>query len=151
MKLVVQNVTHACVNINDKDYSSINRGFLVLVGFTDGDDINIVNKMADKLLSIRVFDDINGKTNLSINDIDGEILVVSQFTLYANFKEGRRPSFTNALPGSISEPLYNEFIKVLNFKFKKGVKTGVFGANMKVNLINDGPFTSILDSQELFK
>lgn len=151
MKLVVQNVLSASVSIDKKEYAKINRGFLVLVGFTNGDDINIINKMIDKLLTIRVFDDNNGKTNLSINDIDGEILFVSQFTLYANFKEGRRPSFTDALPSSISEPLYNEAIKILNAKFKKGIKTGVFGADMKVTLINDGPFTSILDSKEIIK
>ncbi|MCQ2752947.1 MAG: D-aminoacyl-tRNA deacylase [Bacilli bacterium] len=151
MKLVVQNVSHASVNINNQEYSSIKRGFLVLVGFTQGDDINIINKMADKLLAIRVFNDANGKTNLSINDIDGEILVVSQFTLYANFKEGRRPSFVDALPGHMSEPLYQEFIKNLNSKFKKGVKTGVFGADMQVTLVNDGPFTSLLDSKDIVK
>lgn len=151
MKLVVQNVSHANVNINGVTKSAINRGYLVLVGFTQGDDINIINKMADKLLNMRVFNDINGKTNLSINDINGEILVVSQFTLYANFKEGRRPSFVDALPGQESEPLYNEFIKVLQSKFTKEIKTGVFGADMQVELVNDGPFTSVLDSKEVLK
>jgi len=151
MRLVVQNVLNASVSIDNKIYSSISRGYLVLVGFTTGDDINIINKMVDKLINMRVFNDSNGKTNLSILDINGEILAVSQFTLYANFKEGRRPSFTDALPSSISEPLYNEFIKALNSKFNKPVKTGVFGADMKVSLVNDGPFTSILDSKEILK
>jgi len=151
MRLIIQNVLNASVTIDNKIYSSINRGYLVLVGFTQGDDINIINKMIDKLLAIRVFNDNNGKTNLSINDIKGDILVVSQFTLYANFKEGRRPSFTDALPGSISEPLYNEFVKILKSKFAGKVETGVFGADMKVSLINDGPFTSILDIKELIK
>jgi len=151
MKLVIQNVLNASVTIDNKLYSSINRGYLVLVGFSQGDDIDIINKMIDKLLAIRVFNYENGKTNLSINDIKGDILAVSQFTLYANFKEGRRPSFTDALPGSVSEPLYNEFINILKSKFNGKVETGVFGADMKVSLINDGPFTSILDSKELIK
>ncbi len=151
MRLVIQNVLSSSVTIDNKIYSSINRGYLVLVGFTNGDDINIINKMIDKLLAIRVFNDENGKTNLSINDIKGDILVVSQFTLYANFKEGRRPSFTDALPGPVSEPLYNEFINILKSKFTGNIQTGVFGADMKVSLINDGPFTSILDSKDLIK
>ena len=150
MKLVVQNVTQASVNIANQEHARIARGFLVLVGFTAGDDLNILTKMADKLLTIRVFDDSNGKTNLSINDINGEILLVSQFTLYANFKEGRRPSFTDALPGPVSKPLYEQFIAILNQKFPKGIKTGVFGADMQCALINDGPVTILLDSHKEF-
>lgn len=149
MKIVCQNVSSASVTINNEIYSEIERGYLLLVSFTNGDDRLTCNKMIEKLIKMRVFPDDNGKTNLSILDISGSILSVSQFTLYADIKKGNRPSFVNNClnPKDASE-LYDYF----NSELKKylPVKTGIFGADMKVNLVNDGPFTIILDSKELF-
>lgn len=148
MRLVVQNSLKASVSINNKIVGEISHGFVVLVGFTQGDTEEIVKKMANKLLSIRVFEDVNGKTNLSLKDVGGEILSVSQFTLYASLKEGRRPSFVNALEPKEASRLYDYFNNcIINEGYK--LEKGVFGADMKVSLINNGPFTTILDSKEL--
>ena len=149
MKVVIQNVTSASVSINNKIVGEISRGFCLLVGFTNGDNEEVVRKVADKLLSLRIFNDENGKTNLSLDDVKGEILSISQFTLYANTNEGRRPSFVDALRPGEAEPLYDYFNQQLELKYGK-VQTGVFGADMKVESINDGPFTLLLDSKELF-
>ena len=149
MRIVLTTVNEASVTIDGKLYSQISRGYLLLVGFTHDDNINIVNKMVNKLLSLRVFPDENGNTNLSIYDVDGEILSVSQFTLYADLKKGRRPSFVNAMRPEEATKLYDYFNDLLKDKYNK-VQTGVFGADMKVSSINDGPFTVILDSEELF-
>lgn len=149
MKVVIQNVINASVTIKDKVVGEISHGFLILVGFTYGDDIETINKMAEKITKLRVFQDENGKTNLSLKDKGGEILSVSQFTLYASAKDGNRPSFINALEPKLASNYYdifNEKLRELGFK----VETGVFGADMKVALINDGPFTLVLDSKELF-
>ncbi len=149
MRVVLTTVNHASVTINEKVVGSINRGFLLLVGFTAGDDEIIVEKMVDKLLSLRVFPDEHGQINISLNDVNGEILSVSQFTLYGDVKKGRRPSFVDALRPFEAEKLYDYFNLLIEQKYGR-VSTGVFGADMKVNSENDGPFTLVLDSKELF-
>lgn len=150
MKLLIQCVDKASISIDNSLISEIKKGYLVFVSFTFGDNEEIMEKMIAKLLNLRVFQDINGKTNLSLKDVNGEILSVSQFTLYANLKHGNRPSFTDCLTPEIAKDLYEKF----NLKIKElgySLKTGVFGADMKVELINDGPFTIILDSKEILK
>ena len=150
MRIVLTTVTSASVTIDNKVVGSINRGFCVLVGFTHDDTKEIVDKMIDKMLGLRVFMDENGLTNLSIYDVGGEILSVSQFTLYADLAKGRRPSFINAMKPDDAKALYEYFNGQIKIKFGK-VKTGVFGADMKVNSVNDGPFTVIMDSKEIIK
>lgn len=149
MKIVLTTVKEASVTIKGKMVGHITKGFLLLVGFTDGDDKEIVDKMVDKLLSLRVFPDENGQINLSLQEVNGSILSVSQFTLYADTKKGRRPSFVKALRPGEAEPLYDYLNSQLEVKHGK-LSTGVFGADMDVLSINDGPFTIILDSKELF-
>ena len=148
MRIIVQNVKEASCEVNQKIVGSISRGFCLFVGFTNGDNQNTVKKMAKKLLSLRLFDDKNGKTNLSLQDIDGSILSISQFTLYASVKDGRRPSFVEALNPKDARELYDYFNLCLKNEGYK-VETGVFGAMMDIHLVNDGPFTTILDSKEL--
>lgn len=151
MKIVAQNVLEAYVKIDGQIYSKIGFGYMVLVSFTNGDNEEICEKMANKLVNLRVFPDENNKTNLSIKDINGSILSISQFTLYADCHKGNRPSFViNCLNPNEATKLYDYFNKCLE-NHGISVKTGVFGADMKVGLINDGPFTTILDSKELFK
>lgn len=149
MRIILTTVKEADVTIKDKMVGHIKRGYLLLVGFTDGDDKEIVEKMIDKILALRVFPDENGQINLSLQEVNGEILSVSQFTLYADTKKGRRPSFIRALRPSEAEPLYDYFNTLLEIKHGR-ISSGVFGADMKVTSINEGPFTLILDSQELF-
>ena len=149
MRIVLTTVLEAKVEINNKVVGQISRGYLLLVGFTDGDNKETVDKMVDKVLSLRVFPDENGNINISLQDVNGSILSVSQFTLYANASKGRRPSFVDALRPGEAEPLYDYFNEQLELKHGK-VSTGVFGADMKVSSINDGPFTLLLDSKELF-
>lgn len=148
MKVVIQNVLNANILINNNEIAKIDRGFVILVGFTFGDNKDTVLKMVNKILNLRVFPDINGKTNLSLIDIKGDILSISQFTLYANTNDGRRPSFVDALTPSLACELYDFFNLSLE-KAYKPIQKGVFGADMKVSLINDGPFTIILDSEKL--
>lgn len=148
MRIIVQNVKEASCEVNQKIVGSISRGFCLFVGFTNGDNQNTAKKMAKKLLSLRLFDDENGKTNLSLQDIDGSILSISQFTLYASVKDGRRPSFVEALNPKDARELYDYFNLCLKNEGYK-VETGVFGAMMDIHLVNDGPFTTILDSKEL--
>lgn len=150
MKIVVQNVKKASVSVNKKIVGEISHGFCLLVGFTHTDNKSIVEKMADKLLSLRVFDDENGKTNLSLSNVKGEILSVSQFTLYGDVSGGRRPSFVHAMNPKEAEQLYNYFNEYVSLKGYH-VEKGVFGAQMEVNIVNDGPFTTLLDSKELIK
>ena len=149
MRVILTTVLEANVKINDRMVAKISRGYLLLVGFTDGDDKETVDKMVDKILSLRVFPDEHGQINISLQDVNGSILSVSQFTLYANASKGRRPSFVDALRPGEAEPLYDYFNSQLELKYGK-VQTGVFGADMKVESINDGPFTLLLDSKELF-
>lgn len=148
MRLVIQRVSEASVEIEGKINGEIKEGFMVLVGITNDDNKEVVEKMADKLIHLRIFEDENEKLNLSLMDVKGEILSISQFTLYANCKKGRRPSFLDAAKPDLSKPLYEYFNEYLT---KKGVhvETGIFGAMMNVSLINDGPTTIILDSKEI--
>ena len=150
MRVVLTTVLNASVTIDNKVYSQIDRGFCLLVGFTHTDDQKLVDKMIDKILSLRVFADEKGLTNLSIYDVKGQIMSVSQFTLYADTSGGRRPSFTNAMKPDQAKELYAYFNKQLETKFGT-IATGIFGADMKVSSVNDGPFTVLLDSEELFK
>lgn len=149
MRVILTTVDSASVTIKDKLVATIQKGYLLLVGFTDGDDKEIVDKMVDKILSLRVFPDDHGQINLSLQDVNGEILSVSQFTLYADTKKGRRPSFVKALRPAEAEPLYDYFNSQIEVKYGR-LSSGVFGADMKVSSVNDGPFTLILDSTELF-
>ena len=146
MKVVIQRVSDASVTIDNKVYNSINNGFMVLVGFTEGDNSSDIDYIVKKIVNLRVFDDENGVMNKSILDTNGTILSISQFTLYADTRKGNRPSYIDALKGELSTKLYDEF----NEKLNKIVptKTGIFGADMKVSLINDGPVTIIIDSKE---
>jgi D-aminoacyl-tRNA deacylase len=149
MRVLVQEVSEASVTIDGKEVGAITRGFLLFVGFTAGDDEKTIQKMADKVLKLRVFPDENGKTNKSLADVGGGVLSVSQFTLYANVKEGNRPSFIEAMRPEEAKPLFALWNNILREKMPS-LQTGVFGADMKVRLLNDGPFTLWLDSKELF-
>ena len=150
MRIVLTTVLNASVTIDNKIVAKINRGFCLLVGFTHDDNKDVVDKMIDKMLSLRVFPDENGLTNLSIYDVKGEILSVSQFTLYADLAKGRRPSFINAMRPDDAQKLYAYFNEQVKAKYG-AIETGVFGADMKVSSVNDGPFTVILDSKEILK
>ena len=144
MKLVIQRVTKASVVIDDKHTGSIGNGLLVLVGIGHEDTKEIVDKYVNKMIKLRIFADEEGKTNLSLKDVGGELLVISQFTLYANCKKGNRPSFIEAANPEKGEDLYNYFVEVCK-KSVDVVETGEFGADMAVSLTNDGPFTIILE------
>ena len=150
MKIVVQRVKKASVTINGEVHGKINQGYLLLVGFGLNDDESIAEQMADKVLKLRVCDDSNGKMNLSILDIQGEILSISQFTLYADASKGRRPSFTDACPPQLATKLYDHFNDELS-KSGLNIQTGIFQAEMDVELINSGPITIILDSDIILK
>lgn len=149
MRVLVQRSKNSKVTIDGKVNGSIEHGYVLLVGFTEGDNETIIDKMINKILNLRIFEDENGKMNLSILDTGGSILSISQFTLYANAKEGRRPSFVEALNPTDASNLYDIF----NNKLKNMIhtETGIFGADMKVEIYNDGPVTIMLDSKELFK
>ncbi len=148
MKFVIQRVTQASVSVNQKIIGSIKQGFLVLIGIGEDDTTEIADKLVKKLIGLRIFEDENGKTNLSLKDIRGELLLVSQFTLYAECKKGNRPSFTKAGKPELANQLYEYIIEACKKEFPV-VQTGEFGADMKVSLLNDGPFTIILDSAEI--
>lgn len=148
MRVVLQVVKNASVSIENQIYSQINEGFLLLVGFNNEDNEEVVRKVIDKIISLRVFMDENGKTNLAFLDLEKEILCVSQFTLYADIKKGRRPSFINAMRPEDATKLYDYTLEYLKSKVNV-VKGGVFGADMKIQLLNDGPFTLMIDSKEL--
>ena len=150
MRIVLTTVLNASVEIEGKIVGQIDRGFCLLVGFTHSDNKETVDKMIDKMLSLRVFMDEKGLTNLSIYDVGGQILSVSQFTLYADLAKGRRPSFINAMKPDEAKALYEYFNEQVKVKYG-AVETGVFGADMKVSSVNDGPFTVILDSEEIIK
>lgn len=148
MKVVLQRVKHASVTIDGVVHGKINQGYLLLVGITDGDTETEAKKIADKVVDLRIFEDENGKMNLGIEQVQGDILSISQFTLYADCRKGRRPSFTKAARPEISNPLYEKFNDFLTDRGMH-VETGIFGADMKVELLNDGPVTIVLDSAEL--
>ena len=147
MKVVIQRVTRASVTIGQQLFSSIGKGILVLVGIQSDDTDEDINWLASKIVNLRIFDDENGIMNKSILDSDGEILAVSQFTLMARTKKGNRPSYIDAAPPAISIPLYEKFVATLSQELHKEVQTGQFGADMKVELINDGPVTILVDSK----
>ena len=149
MKVVIQRSKQSKVTINGQINGQIEKGFVLLSSFTDNDNKEIIDKMIEKIINLRIFEDENEKMNLSLLDTNGSILNISQFTLYADCKKGRRPSFINALNPKDAEDLYNYMnkkLKSLNIK----TETGIFGADMKVSIYNDGPVTIILDSDELF-
>lgn len=148
MRVIIQRVQKACVKINNEVVGKCEYGYLLLVGFTNIDNEKVVDKMVDKILQLRINEDEFGKTNLNLEAKNGQILSVSQFTLYANCKEGRRPSFVEALRPDEASRLYDIFNQKLKEKCTH-VECGIFGADMKVELINDGPFTIILDSEDL--
>lgn len=144
MRLVIQRVNHASVSIDGAEYSSIGKGFLVLVGIADTDTKEMADKYIKKMVGLRIFEDAEGKTNLSLNDVGGAVLMVSQFTLYANCKKGNRPSFIGAGKPDMAEELYNYMVEKTRASIPE-VKTGVFGADMNISLENNGPFTILLD------
>lgn len=144
MKFVIQRVTEAAVTIDNQIKGKIDKGFLVLIGVGKEDTKEIADKYIKKLLGLRIFEDENGKTNLSLADVDGQLLLISQFTLYANCKKGNRPSFVDAGAPAEAEALYDYIVEECR-KVVPVVETGEFGAEMKVSLLNDGPFTIILN------
>lgn len=148
MRFVIQRVTHADVKVDGETLGEIEKGFMVLIGVSDSDTKEIADKMVKKMLGLRIFEDEQGKTNLSLDTVGGSLLLISQFTLYANCKKGNRPSFIEAGEPKMAEEMYEYIIA----KCKESVETverGRFGADMKVSLTNDGPFTIILDSEKL--
>ncbi|MEG3037016.1 MAG: D-aminoacyl-tRNA deacylase [Bacilli bacterium] len=147
MKILVQRSKNASVSIEGNEVGSIDFGLVLLVGFTDTDTNLIIEKMINKVINLRIFNDSEGVMNRSLLDVNGSILSISQFTLYADTRKGRRPSYLKALRGSESTVLYDEFNRLLKEENIK-VSTGVFGADMEVKLINDGPVTIILDSED---
>ena len=144
MRVLVQRCDKALVRVNDNVVGSINKGLMILVGFTEGDNFDTIKYMVDKIVNLRVFDDENGIMNKSLLDKSYSILSVSQFTLYGDASKGRRPSYINALNGSLAKPLYDKFNEELR-KYGIKVETGIFGGDMKVELINDGPITIMLE------
>ena len=147
MRFVIQRVTEASVSIDNTLHSSINQGFVVLVGIEELDTTEDAAWLCSKLISLRIFSDDEGKMNLSVQDIKGDILLVSQFTLFASTKKGNRPSFIKSAKPDVAIPLYEYCISQLSTMLQKPIKTGVFGADMKVTLVNDGPVTILMDSK----
>jgi D-tyrosyl-tRNA(Tyr) deacylase len=147
MRVVIQRVSHASVTINNQVKSAIKRGFLILVGIEEADEKDDINWLCQKIVHLRIFDDEQGVMNKSILDIDGNVLVISQFTLHASTKKGNRPSYIKAAKGEISKPIYEEFCRSLSASLGKKVLTGEFGADMKVELLNDGPVTICMDTK----
>ena len=147
MKIVVQRVKSSSIEINKKIVSKINFGLLILLGISVNDDIGDVEWLVKKTLNLRIFDDSDGVMNKSLVEIGGEILIVSQFTLLALTKKGNRPSYINSAKHDLAVPLYEKFIKLTKDKLGTKVKAGVFGADMKISLVNDGPVTIIIDSK----
>lgn len=148
MKFVIQRVTQADVRVNNAIVGEIQKGLMVLIGINHEDTTEIAVKMIKKLVNLRIFEDSEGKTNLSLNDVNGSLLLISQFTLYADCKKGNRPSFVNAGSPDMANNLYEYIIQQCK-NFVPIVEKGIFGADMKVSLTNDGPFTIVLDSKEL--
>ncbi|MFP4025866.1 MAG: D-aminoacyl-tRNA deacylase [Thiohalospira sp.] len=147
MKAVIQRVTEASVSIENKIKSSIKKGLLVLIGIENADTDEDIRWLSNKITQLRIFDDKEGIMNLSIKDIDGEILAISQFTLHAKTKKGNRPSYQQAAKPEVSIPIYNKFVEQLGVDLGKDVQTGEFGAYMKIKLTNDGPVTIIIDTK----
>ncbi|MEZ7504077.1 D-aminoacyl-tRNA deacylase [Flavobacterium sp. Arc2] len=147
MKVVLQRVSSASVAIENKVVADIQKGVLILIGIENSDSQEDIDWLVGKITKIRIFEDENQVMNLSVKDIDGDIIVVSQFTLHAATKKGNRPSYIKAAKPDISVPLYENFVKQLEKELEKKIQTGVFGADMKVSLLNDGPATIIIDSK----
>lgn len=147
MKVLLQRVKEASVTISGKKYSKIGRGYLLLVGITHTDTKEIVEKIANKIIGLRVFEDENNKMNLALQDISGSVLSISQFTLYADYRKGRRPGFELAAKPEYAKELYDYFNQYIGKEVK--IETGIFGSDMQVELINDGPVTIMIDSEEL--
>lgn len=150
MRFVLQRVLDAKVEVDNKVVGKIGRGYLLLAGISNDDTKDIADKMIEKVARLRIFEDENGKINLDIGQVGGEILIISQFTLYADCKKGNRPSFINAGAPQMAEELYEYILERAQGLFKS-VECGIFGAEMKVSLTNDGPFTVVLDSNEILK
>ena len=148
MRFVIQRVTHAKVTVDETITGAIDKGFLVLIGVSETDTKEIADKMIKKLVGMRIFEDENEKTNLSLTDVGGSLLLVSQFTLYADCKKGNRPSFTKAGNPVMAQEMYEYIISQCKQQLEN-VQAGIFGADMKVELLNDGPFTILLDSEEI--
>ena len=148
MRFVIQRVTESSVSVDEKVIGQIDKGFMVLIGVSNSDTKEIADKMIKKLIGLRIFEDENGKTNLDLASVNGSLLLISQFTLYADCKHGNRPGFTNAGAPDMANELYEYIISECK-KSVPNVQTGSFGADMKVSLVNDGPFTIILDSDEI--
>lgn len=148
MRVVIQRVSEASVTIDNKVRSKINTGLLILLGIEDSDNQEDINWLCGKITRLRIFGDENGFMNLSVKDINGDVILVSQFTLHANTKKGNRPSFIRAAKPEVAIPLYEKFIAQLETELEKPIQTGEFGADMKVQLINDGPVTITIDSKK---
>ena len=149
MRVIVQRVKNATCHVDGNLTGKCDNGFLLLVGFSVEDNSEILPLLAKKVAGLRIFSDEEGKMNKSLKDIDGTILSISQFTLYASCKHGNRPGFTDAMPGEKAKELYLKFNEMLRTKYGLHVEEGIFGADMKVEFLNDGPVTIILDSKEL--
>jgi len=147
MKILIQRVKHSKCTVDGKEISKIGQGILVFVGITNDDTTEDIEWLANKMVNLRIFNDEDGVMNKSCIEIDGEIMIISQFTLHARTKKGNRPSYVDAAKPEISEPLYNKFIETVNSLTGKTSATGIFGANMKIELLNDGPVTIIIDSK----
>nr|WP_294788213.1 D-aminoacyl-tRNA deacylase [uncultured Flavobacterium sp.] len=147
MKIVIQRVSQASVTVDSNIVAEIQKGLLVLVGIEDADTQEDIDWLAGKIIKMRIFGDENDVMNCSIQDIDGEIIAVSQFTLHASTKKGNRPSYIKASKPDFAIPMYESFVKSLEKEFGKKIQTGIFGADMKVNLLNDGPVTIVMDSK----
>ena len=147
MKAVIQRVSEASVTINSKIVSQIQKGLLVLVGIEAADNLEDINWLTTKIANLRIFSDENDVMNLSLKDIDGEMIVVSQFTLHAQTKKGNRPSYMKAAQPEIAIPLYEKFVSQMEVEINKKVQTGKFGADMKIALLNDGPVTLVIDTK----
>ena len=147
MRVVIQRVLNAGVVIEQQTHAHIGKGLMILLGVEENDSIEDITWLTQKIAQLRIFEDANGLMNISVQDIDGEILVVSQFTLFASTKKGNRPSFIRSAKPDIAIPLYEQFVATLAQLINKPVATGVFGADMQVQLINDGPVTIIIDSK----
>lgn len=148
MKFVIQRVSEASCTVDNAITGQISKGFLVLIGVSNEDTTSIADKMVKKLLGLRIFEDADGKTNLSLNDVNGQLLLISQFTLYADCKKGNRPSFINAGKPDMANEMYEYIINKCKEQIPV-VERGVFGAHMHISLVNDGPFTIVLDSKEI--
>lgn len=147
MKVVIQRVSEASVTVDGQKTADIQKGLLVLVGIEDADTQEDIDWLAGKIIKMRVFGDENDVMNCSVQDVDGDIIVVSQFTLHASTKKGNRPSYIKASKPDFAIPTYENFVKSIEKEFGKKVQTGIFGADMKVNLLNDGPVTIVMDSK----